>query len=706
MSDQKIITMEKDGQGIAVLNYDVPGAPMNTLNGQAEEELLDCVERISSDPEIKAVVLFGKPTNFLAGADITMIRGVTEEDQAYQMSRRTQAAFEKIEKLGKPIIAAIHGPALGGGLELAMACHYRIVTKSPKTILGLPEVKLGLLPGGGGTQRFPRLVPLQEAMDAILTGKNIPADEAVSLGLADEIVLPYQLKEKAMERARQMAKGTFSIQRKLPPLPPAKMMPALYDQAKGMIFKKTKGVLPAPLEILESVYKGVTEGPEAGYEEEARRFGKLAVSKEASSLIHLFFADTAAKKDMGAAKGVKPVPVKRIGVLGAGIMGHGIAAIKADADYMVRMKDRDLQAAGQGLQAASKVLKGKWMKRPRGEFEYRRRFDLISVTDDYSGFKNVDVCIEAVFEDVGLKHQIIKDVEAVLPERTVFASNTSAIPITRLAEASVRKENFLGMHYFSPVHLMPLIEIIATKDTSKEALATAYDLCVKCKKTPIIVNDGVGFYTSRVISRYLQEAMFMLDEGAKIEDIDQTAVKTGFPVGPVIVSDEVGLDTAVKVGKVLEEVFSNRFNTSTILGKVVADGRYGRKNERGFYEYKGGKKLGPDPTAYDFTEAGRTRTAATPEEIADRLLLAFCLESTLCLEENVLRNPRDGDVGGVMGIGFPANLGGPFHYMDARGIRNVVDSLGRLEERFGARFAIPQSLKDMASAGKKFFPDE
>jgi len=291
----------------------------------------------------------------------------------------------------------------------------------------------------------------------------------------------------------------------------------------------------------------------------------------------------------------------------------------------------------------------------------------------------------------------------VLPDRTVFASNTSAIPIARLAQASKRPSQFIGMHYFSPVHRMPLIEIIATKDTSPETVATAWELCKKSGKTPIIVNDGVGFYTTRVISRYIQEGLWMLDEGARTEDIDGAAVSVGFPVGPITVSDEVGLDTSYKVGKIVAEVFEGRVDTTDINRKIVEAGRHGRKNERGFYEYRGGKKLGPDPTAYDFTRAGRERHDMARDDIIERLLLAFCNEAALCLEENILRSPRDGDVGGVFGIGFPPNLGGPFFYMDSRGIADVVKSLDKLADQFGSRFAAPQLLKDMVGQAKKFF---
>jgi len=676
---------------------------MNVLTDAATRELDKMADTLLADDEIKAVVLIGKPNNFLAGADIGMIQTVTSEDDAYQISRELQTILLKFENLSSPVIAAIHGPCLGGGLEVAMACHYRIATTSPKTVLGLPEVKLGLLPGGGGTQRLPRLIPLDKAMDGILTGKNFRPEQAKALGLVDEAVPEAYLKEIAIQRARAVARGEMVIKPKLPALPPPKMLTALYEQAKEMVAKQSRGVYPAPMEILESVYKGLSEGIDAGYEEEARRFGKLVVSKEAAALTHVFFVDTAAKSDRGVGKDIKSRPLRKIGVLGAGIMGAGIAAIKADQGYLVRLKDTSMEAAGKGLQAAGKVLSGKWLRRPRGEYEYRRRFDLISATEGYTGFKTVDMVIEAVFEDVELKHNVIREVEPILPEHAIFASNTSAIPITRLAQASQRPDQFIGMHYFSPVHRMPLVEIIATKDTSPETTATAWEICKKCGKTPIIVNDGVGFYTTRVISRYIQEGMLMLDEGAKIEDVDKAAMSMGFPVGPITVSDEVGLDTGYKVGKILAEIFAGRVEGATIDRKLVEDGRFGRKNEKGFYEYRNGKKLGPDPSAYDFTAAGRQRIDMSREEIVERLLLAFCNEAAVCLEENILRSPRDGDVGGILGIGFPPNLGGPFFYMDHRGIADVVQSLEGLEEKFGSRFSAPQVLRDMAKEGRLFY---
>ena len=704
MSDkEKILTLEKDEHGVAILTYDLPGHPMNVITDQATRELDEMVDVIAGDDEIKSVVLTGKPGNFLAGADISMIQNVKTEEDAYNISRTLQNVLKKYEDLPKPVIAAINGPCLGGGLEVAMACHYRIATTSPKTVLGLPEVKLGLLPGAGGTQRLPRLIPLDQAMDGILTGKNFRPEQARAIGLVDEAVPPEKLKEIAYQRALAMAQGKFEIKRKLPPLPPPQMLAGLYEQAKGMVQKQAKGLYPAPMAILESVNKGLAEGPEAGYEEESRRFGKLVLSKEAAALMHVFFVDTAAKADRGVAKDVKPYPLKKIGVLGAGIMGAGIAAIKADKGYLVRMKDVSMEAVGKGLKAAGKVLEGIWMKRPRGEYEYRQRYDLISVADNYTGFKTVDIVIEAVFEDLQLKHNVIREVEAVMPEHAIFASNTSAIPITRLAEASIRPQQFVGMHYFSPVHRMPLIEIIVTKDTLPEVTATAWNICKVCGKTPIIVNDGVGFYTSRVISRYIQEGMLMLDEGARIEDIDKAAMSVGFPVGPVIVSDEVGLDTSYKVGTILSEVFEGRVDSHDISKKMVADGRFGRKNEKGFYEYRNGKKTGPDPSAYDFTVPGRERIDMTREDIVERLVLAFCNEAVLCLEENVLRSPRDGDIGGIYGIGFPPNLGGPFFYMDSRGIEDVVGALSKQEDKFGARFSPPQLLKDMAKKGKTFF---
>jgi 3-hydroxyacyl-CoA dehydrogenase/enoyl-CoA hydratase/3-hydroxybutyryl-CoA epimerase len=704
MSDDKnILTLAKGEDGVAILTYDLPGRPMNVLTDQATRELDEMADTLAADDEIKSVVLFGKPANFLAGADIGGLQKVKTEDDAYQMSRELQRVLQKIEALPKPVIAAINGPCLGGGLEVAMSCHYRIATTSPKTVLGLPEVKLGLLPGGGGTQRLPRLIPLDKAMEGILTGKNFRPEQSQTLGLVDEAVPVEYLREIAIQRATAMAKGQMVISRRPPALPPPKMMAPLYEQAKEMVAQQAKGIYPAPMEILESVYKGLSEGIEAGYEEESRRFAKLVFSKEAAALIHLFFVDTAAKSDRGTAADVKGRPVRKVGILGAGIMGAGLAAIKADQGYQVRLKDISMEAAGKGLHDAGEVLKKKWLRRPRGEYEYRRRFDLISATDSYSGFKTIDMVIEAVFENLELKHNVIRELEAQLPEHAILASNTSAIPITRLAEVSQRPQQFIGMHYFSPVHRMPLLEIIVTKDTSPETLATAWEIGKKCNKTSIIVNDGVGFYTTRVISRYIREGMLMLEEGARIEDVDQAAMAVGFPVGPITVSDEVGLDTAYKVGQILAECFEGRLDSSSIDRQLVEDGRFGRKNEKGFYEYRGGKKYEPDPTVYDFTVAGRQRIDLPHEKIAERLLLAFCNEAALCLQEDILRSPRDGDVGGVLGIGFPPNLGGPFFYMDQRGLTDVVRSLEGLEETFGARFTPPQLLKDRADKGQPFF---
>jgi 3-hydroxyacyl-CoA dehydrogenase/enoyl-CoA hydratase/3-hydroxybutyryl-CoA epimerase len=698
MSDQKnVLTLAKGADGVAILTYDLPGRPMNVITDQATRELDEMADTIAADDEIKSVVLFGKPANFIAGADIGMIQHVKTEDDAYRMSRELQRVLQKIEALPKPVIAAINGPCLGGGLEVAMSCHYRIATTSPKTVLGLPEVKLGLLPGAGGTQRLPRLIPLDKAMEGILTGKNFRPEQSQALGLVDEAVPVEYLREIAIQRATAMAKGQMVISRKPPALPPPKMLVPLYEQAKEMVAQQAKGVYPAPMEILESVYKGLSEGIEAGYEEESRRFAKLVLSKEAAALIHLFFVDTAAKSDRGTAADIKGRPIRKIGVLGAGIMGAGLAAIKADQGYQVRLKDISMEAAGKGLHAAGEVLKKKWLRRPRGEYEYRRRFDLISATDSYSGFKTIDMAIEAVFENIELKHNVIRELEAQLPEHAILASNTSAIPITRLAEVSQRPQQFIGMHYFSPVHRMPLLEIIVTKDTSP------WEIGKKCNKTSIIVNDGVGFYTTRVISRYIREGMLMLDEGARIEDVDRAAMAVGFPVGPITVSDEVGLDTAYKVGLILAENFEGRLDSSAIDRQLVEDGRFGRKNEKGFYQYRGGKKYEPDPTVYDFTAAGRQRIDLSGEKIAERLLLAFCNEAALCLQEDILRSPRDGDVGGVLGIGFPPNLGGPFFYMDQRGLTDVVRSLEGLEETFGARFTPPQLLKDKADKGQPFF---
>lgn len=703
MENQPILTLEVNKDGVGVVVIDLPGEKLNVLKRQALEELDAIITKAEQDAAIRALVLIsGKEDNFLAGADITLFAAFKTAEDGYQGSRSGQKLFSRLYDLGKPVVCAINGTCLGGGLELALNCHYRIATDHPKTVLGLPEVKLGLLPGASGTQRLSRLVPLEMALESMLTGKNTFPPRAKFVGLVDEVVPPAVLRRAAEDRALKLANKTLKINRPTWPIPEGKALQAVLKGATDMVTKQTKGVYPAPYKIIKAIEEGLTKGLEAGFESEARGFGELVSSSEAKGLIHLFFASTESKKDTSVDRSVKPMKVNKIGVLGAGLMGAGVAAVSVDVGYAVRMKDREESYVGKGISYATDIIKEKYEKRRKPQ-EIYRRLDLLSGTTDYSGFKNVDLVIEAVFEDVKLKHAVIKETEAAMPEHAIFATNTSAIPITLLAQASKRPDKFVGMHFFSPVHKMPLVEIIVTEQTSPETIATVVEVTKRYGKTPIVVNDGFGFYTSRVIGRYIMEAYCAMDEGYRLEDIDQAAVKVGFPVGPVTISDEVGIDVAEKAGKVVEQVFGSRMKGPNVLGAIVADNRMGRKNGRGFFLYNDGKKGAIDATINALLPHGYDRKPGDHAELAERYLYAFVNESAYCLQEKILRNARDGDVGGVMGIGFPPILGGPFYFADNEGLPKVVKTLRRLEDKFGERFKPAELLIEMAEANKTFF---
>ncbi|MCS6885507.1 MAG: 3-hydroxyacyl-CoA dehydrogenase NAD-binding domain-containing protein [Acidobacteriota bacterium] len=692
------MTVEEDR--IATVTVDLPGEKYNVLNEQALRELEAILDEFERSRELAAIVILSaKEDNFLVGADISLFSQFQSEDAAYQGARAVQKLFSRLRNSSKPTVCAIGGVCVGGGLEIALNCHYRLASDHPKTSFALPEVKLGLLPGATGTQLILRQVsPPELALEMLLTGKTIYPARAKAIGLIDEIVPKELLATIAKTRAIELA----DRRRKARPIDlttPLRYEKSLLAVAEEKVAQQK--LYPAPKRILEVVRTGLEEGFEAGLEAEAKAFGELVVSTTARNLIHLFFASNEAKKDNSVA--AQPREVSKIGILGAGLMGAGIAAVAVDSGYMVRMKDKEYEAVGRGLKYLAGVLREKYERRREGQREIDHRLALASGTIDYTGFKTVDFVIEAVFEDVKLKHEVIKEVEAYLPERAIFASNTSAIPITLLSQASTRRDRFIGMHFFSPVHKMSLVEIITTQETSDETTATTFELARRLGKTPIIVRDGVGFYTSRVFGRYVCEGHFALEEGYRIEDIDAAATRIGFPVGPITVTDEVGIDVAAKAGKVMQQVFGSRMKSSDSIAKLVAEGRLGRKNGRGFYLYTEGKKGGVDYGVYALLPHGYERKPADLDELSERLLLAFINEAVYCLQEGILRSARDGDVGGVLGIGFPPMLGGPFRYIDYEGADKLVSRLKKLAEKYGERFEPAAMLVEIAQTGRKFY---
>jgi 3-hydroxyacyl-CoA dehydrogenase/enoyl-CoA hydratase/3-hydroxybutyryl-CoA epimerase len=699
--------------GIAVVTIDLPNEPVNKVTAELRGDFTTLFDELESRADVKGIVLAsGKPDSWIAGADIDEFLTMRTEAQAQALSRTGQELLARLEQLKLPVVAAIHGACMGGGLEAALACRYRIATDHPKTILSLPEVQLGLIPGAGGTQRLPRLIGLQRALDMILSSRNVRAKKAYQMGLVDELVHPAILVEIAVARARAIADGSFTVARTMKgqgaadKLLESRLGRALvFRKARDGVMEKTHGHYPAPLAALTAVEAGY-DSSEKGYREESRLFGEMSVTDVSKQLIFLFFATNALKKDAGVTPPApEPHDVPTLGVIGAGFMGAGIASVAAQQGVPVRLKDTDVARVGKGIAAVSDVLSERLRKKQITRQQYEDQLILVGGTIDYSGFGGAELVIEAVFEVLALKHLVLREVERVLHPSAVYESNTSTIPISRIAEAAERPNRVLGMHFFSPVHKMPLLEVIVTPETDRDAITTAVAFGKKLGKTVIVVNDAPGFYTTRTLTAYMNEAGHLLDEGVAIDAIDSALADFGFPVGPITLLDEVGIDVGGRVGLVLSEAFGERFTPSESFRRVVESGRTGRKGRLGFYLYdEQGKKEGVDPTVYSMLAPAARRVVVDAEEIQRRCVLAMVNEATLCLEEEVLRSARDGDVGAVFGIGFPPFLGGPFRYTDSVGAEKIVAQLNALNLRYPGRFVPAKLLQDHARLGIRHYP--
>jgi 3-hydroxyacyl-CoA dehydrogenase/enoyl-CoA hydratase/3-hydroxybutyryl-CoA epimerase len=716
MSSPYALTLTAES-GVAVITFDLPGSPVNTFNRRVKDEFLSTFDRIEKDESIRAVVLIsGKPEAFIAGADIEEFLELKTATDAERLSRDGQLMLDRLERMRTPLVAAIHGACLGGGLETALASSYRIATDHPKTVLGQPETQLGLIPGAGGTQRLPRLVGLRNALDMILTGKNVRARKALQMGLVDEAVHPAILLEIAVKRARELADGTRPRRHGAPMgglagavldhTSPGRAL--VFRQARAQTLAKSKGHYPALLAAMDAVAAGFSGGTEHGFREEARLFGEMAATEVSKQLIFLFFASSAVKKDAGVPEPAPPpAPVRRLGILGAGFMGAGIASIAAAQGTIVRLKDAEHGRVAKGLAGVREVLKERLTRKQVTRQQFDDMMSLVSGTIDYSGFGGVDLVIEAVFEELAVKQQVLRETEAVIPATAIFATNTSTIPIGRIAQAAARPDRVIGMHFFSPVHKMPLLEVITTPQTQAEVVTTVVSYGRALGKTVIVVNDGPGFYANRILAPYINEAGKMLDQGAAIDAVDQALVAFGFPVGPITLIDEVGLDVAGKAGNIVADAFGARMSPSVSLQKVVSAGRYGRKGKKGFYQYDAeGRKGGVDTGVYDLLPTGSQRSEIPRDEIQQRAVLAMVNEAVRCLEEGVLRAARDGDIGAVFGIGFPPFRGGPFRYIDSVGADEIVRRLEELNGRFPPRFQPADLLVQMARKKSRFYPAE
>ena len=714
--------------GVAIITIDLPGEPVNKFNRATKDEFVALFDRLERDLNVRAAVLIsGKKDSFIAGADIEEFLQIKTADEAQRLSQEGQHLLDSINEMRTPLVVAIHGACMGGALELSLAAHYRIATDHPKTLLALPEVQIGIIPGAGGTQRLPRLIGIRAALDMILTGKNIRAKKALQIGLVDELVHPSILKKVAVQRALEIAEGTRKHERHkggvsgflLDENPAGRRV--VLKKAREETMNKTRGNFPAPLAAIEAVAAGYSGGPSHGYREESRLFGEMAMTDVSRQLISIFFATTALKKDPGVElpEGSQPpeiMPVEKLGILGAGFMGAGIASIAIQQGTLVRMKDADHGRVAKGFAAVREVVKERLTKRQITKVQFSDTMALLGGTVDYSGFGNVDLVIEAVFEDINVKHEVLREVEAEMKPSAIFASNTSTIPITQIAEVAQRPDRVLGMHFFSPVHKMPLLEVITTEQTDTDVTASAVAYGKKLGKTVIVVKDGPGFYVNRILTPYINEAGRLLDQGASIDSVDNALLDFGFPVGPITLVDEVGLDVGSKAGKIMYEAFGERFAPPSSMQAVVAAGRYGRKAKKGFYLYdEEGKKGEVDQSVYSLlapaaretsTTSGQKQTRAQipASEIQQRTILPMLNEAARCLDEGVIRSPRDGDIGAVFGFGFPPFRGGPFRYMDAIGVAEIVRQLEELNDRFPGRFEPAELLVAMARRGDWFHP--
>ncbi len=716
--------------GVAVITIDVPGQSMNVINQDFMEEFEQAVDRVLGDEEIIGAVITSAKDSFLAGADLRMLSAMTgaagtlSAGEVFQQAFRLNRLFRKMEtggkdvktlqkELTKPFVAAVHGQALGGGFEIALACHHRVATGDRKTQFGLPEVMVGLLPGAGGTQRLPRLIGIQAALQYLTTGKNISAAEAKGFGIVHELVdSREELLAKAIEivKARPKAIQPWDQRGFKFPGGAGAMHPnavRTFMAANAMARAKTWGLYPAVQYILSSVYEGGIVPFDRAIRIESKYFTRLLLDGQAARMIRTLFVNKqAAEKGARRPKDIPPRPTKKLGMLGAGLMGAGIAYVSARAGIEVVLLDRTLEAAERG-KAYSRKLVDKAVQRGKMTAEEAEALlARIHPTTDFADLAGVDLVIEAVFEDREVKREATTKTEAVTGPDIIFGSNTSTLPITSLAENWSKPENFIGIHFFSPVEKMPLVEIIVGRKTGPVAIAKALDYVRQIRKTPIVVNDSRGFYTSRSFGTYVMEGYTMIAEGVNPALIENAGRLIGMPVGPLAVGDEVGIDLSYKVlmqtRKDLGDAYQPSPADDVVITMVEKLERYGRKNGKGFYVYpEGGKKyLWPEIARY-FPPAARQPDV---EEVKKRLLDRQIVEALRCFAEGVLETPEDGDIGAIFGWGFAPWTGGPFSWVDHVGLARFIEEADALAARFGERFRLPDAIRKRAEEGLTFYP--
>ena len=703
-----------DEEGIATVEFDYPEKSQNILNAKSMGAYAEAMQKALADPAVKGVVVASAKKDFIAGGDLAELGAATDAAAFHAAISGWHKLMRGIELGGKPVAAALNGSALGGGLEVALGCHYRVAADNPKARFGFPEVTLGLLPGAGGTQRTPRLTGMQAAAPLLMEGKRIKAAEAQKLGLIHAVVPVGDERKAAREWVMAaLASGAKPLQPwdskgyKIPgggPNTPGGMQ--MLMAANAMLREKTYDNYPAPKHILSCVYEGLSTNLDTGLAIEARYFTHLVMSPVSKNMIRsLFFGMQEANKLASRPVGVPIQKYTKIGMLGAGMMGAGIAMSTATAGIDIVLLDTTQEAAEKGKDYAAK----QWSKQiARGRMTQEAAEALLArihPTADYADLAGCELVIEAVFEKREIKAEVTKQAEAVIGPDAIFASNTSTLPITGLAEASVRPASFIGLHFFSPAEKMPLVEIIVGKATSDATLARAMDYVRAIGKTPIVVNDARGFYTSRVFGTYVSEGMALLEEGVPQALIDKAGLMAGMPVGPLALADEVSIELVHKIAQQTRADLGAAYverAADRVAAKMVADlGRLGRKSGAGFYDYpaEAPKHLWPGLAEQFPPEAEHPAL----EEIIERLILVQSVETARCLEEKVLRAPIDADVGAILGWGYPPFRGGPIGWLNTLGLAAAVAALDRLAAQHGPRFAAPNMLRDMAARGERFY---
>ena len=706
------VTQDLDADGILTLTIDLPNRSMNVINAEFGADFEPACKRAIEDDDVKGVVITSAKDSFVAGADIDMIFPITDAAEAEQAAKGLAEGLRALETCGKPVAAAMNGTALGGGLEICLACHYRVAIDNPKAKIGLPEVKLGLLPGAGGTQRLPRMIGIQASLPLILEGKELNPAKAKAAGIVDDLASDRDdrmAKAKAWVKATPKASQPWDQKGFKYPGGDAKSpkMAQVLAIAPSMLRDKTKGNYPAPENILSCVVEGSLVDFDSAMTVEARYFANCVVSQVSKNMIGtLWFQLNAIKRGASRPDGFEPYKTKKVGILGAGMMGAGIAYVSAKAGIDVVLKDVSQAAADKG-KAYSEMLQDKAIKRGRSTPEKKAELlGRIDATDSYDGMADCDLIIEAVFEDRDLKAKVTQDTEAVLPETATFASNTSTLPISGLAQASKRPEQFIGLHFFSPADKMPLVEIIKGEKTNPETLAKAFDYVLQIRKTPIVVNDSRGFYTSRVFATYVNEGMAMLAEGVPPMVIERAGLQAGMPVGPLALHDEVSLSLSWHIMEQTRKDFEAEgkdFPKSPgydVVDKMVNElDRVGKKSGKGFYDYPDGGKKAVWP---ELTQHFPSKDSYDFDTLVERFGTIQALETARCMEEGVVESVADANIGSIFGWGFAPHEGGTLQYINARGVDAFVEQCQAFAKDCGPRFEPAELLVKMAADGKTF----